>query len=259
MKTDRDVRGTVAPAGFTLVELLVVIGILGLLAALLTPAVMRALASARNAAIKSEIDMLHMALMNYKSEYGVAPPCGVGGIAASVRHLKRLFPRCADPADQLKNSGMGSVSGTSAISKWLAGFRSDPQYPLCDPQDLLTASQRVGLFDFDRARLNSATGAYAPKGKPGSPYVYIDASSYAAMPYAGGGVPGAMMMTLAGDTSPFVNVPGEANQFVSNEFFNSDTFQILCAGADETFGTDDDLSNFWPGTRKDYLDSLKKQ
>ena len=24
------------------------------------------------------------------------------------------------------------------------------------------------------------------------------------------------------------------------------------------FGTDDDLSNFWPGTRKDYLDSLNQ-
>jgi hypothetical protein len=39
--------------------------------------------------------------------------------------------------------------------------------------------------------------------------------------------------------------------------FNADTFQILCAGRDEQFGTDDDLSNFWPGTRREYLDSLK--
>ena len=40
-------------------------------------------------------------------------------------------------------------------------------------------------------------------------------------------------------------------------YFNPDSFQIICAGRDEKFGTDDDMSNFWPGTRKDYIDSLK--
>jgi hypothetical protein len=44
---------------------------------------------------------------------------------------------------------------------------------------------------------------------------------------------------------------------MSQPFANPDTFQILCAGRDEIFGNDDDLSNFWPGTRREYLDSLK--
>jgi len=29
--------------------------------------------------------------------------------------------------------------------------------------------------------------------------------------------------------------------------------------ATNNFGTDDDLSNFWPSTRREYLDSLKDQ
>ena len=43
----------------------------------------------------------------------------------------------------------------------------------------------------------------------------------------------------------------------ATEFFNATTFQILCAGRDEQWGTDDDLSNFWPGTRVEYERSLK--
>ena len=64
-----------ASRGFTLVEIMIVVAIIGLLAALLTPVVMQSLTKARNAAIKAEIDMLHMAIMNYQSEYGVLPPC----------------------------------------------------------------------------------------------------------------------------------------------------------------------------------------
>jgi len=69
-------RATALPqyGGFTLVELLVVIGIIAVLAALIVPAVFQARVTARNAAIKAEIDMLHMAIMNYKNEFGSFPP-----------------------------------------------------------------------------------------------------------------------------------------------------------------------------------------
>ena len=86
-------------AGFTLVELMVVIAIIALLAALITPAVIGARTSARNAAIKAEIDMLHMAIMNYKNEYGSFPPCFAIGRDLpnspdpALKHLKRIFPR----------------------------------------------------------------------------------------------------------------------------------------------------------------------
>ncbi len=43
----------------------------------------------------------------------------------------------------------------------------------------------------------------------------------------------------------------------SQAFFNADTFQILCAGRDEVWGNDDDLSNFWPRTRREFEDSRK--
>jgi len=237
-----------------------VIGIIGLLAAIITPVVMQSLTKARNAAIKAEIDMLHMAIMNYKNEYGSFPPAldtlATTGSSAG-KHLSRIFPRCptANLATQLAApfaappfSGFTpQITGTNALVYWLYGYTDDPTSPLSP------ASDRKVLYDFDRSRINSA-GAYAPPQKPGSPYLYVNSSLYnlSGMAYTGGSSPGAFRETYAGDATPFVNVGSE-----TNEFFNKDTFQILCAGRDEIFGNDDDLSNFWPGTRLEYLDSLK--
>jgi len=272
----RPIRG-----GFTLVELLVVIAIIGMLAALVTPAVFNARRSAQNAAIKAEIDMLHMAIMHYKNEYGSFPPCvdtrydGIAppntGIAPNTnlyqsageaaRHLARIFPRC-DALDQLNNSNPFKPSKTlrtsddslwleylyapapppaaadlhinphNALDAWLNGFTASAVTPLTP------AASRKKLFDFDSARV-TAGGLYAPSGKSGSPFIYIDNSKYLVF---AAGAPGS---TALG-----------ANRRTAAEFYNPDTFQILGAPVDEQWGTEDDLSNFWKGTRQDYLDSL---
>jgi prepilin-type N-terminal cleavage/methylation domain-containing protein len=260
-------------SAFTLVELLVVIVILAMLASLVTVAGARAMTAARNAAIKAEIDMLHMAIMNYKNEYGSFPPCvdteydgnsdSYTSSGQAAKHIARLFPRCTDAFLQLNAASSNDASRTSrtdadtvwltklyapnaipankdlhliphnAITAWLYGFTNDPTSPL-NP-----SASRSKLFDFDQSRISS--GFYAPSNKPKSPYIYIDKSKYPILAYAGvpSTIPGAELRT----SNPV-------------EYFNPDTFQILCAGRDEIFGTDDDLSNFWPGTRKDYLDSV---
>ena len=61
-------------AGFTLVELVIVIAIIGILAALITPAVMRAFGSARDAKVKVEITQLASAIAAFKATYGMDPP-----------------------------------------------------------------------------------------------------------------------------------------------------------------------------------------
>ncbi len=208
-------RGSALPqrSGFTLIELLVVIVILAMLLALVTPAVFQARRSAQNAAIKAEIDMLHMAMMQYKNEYGSFPPCT--GLADARSHVRRLFPRTpsatASPPNITTEITTAPTSSTS-LYYWLEGYTKNPTSPV-------QSGDRVKLFDFDQTRV-TAGNQYHPADKNGSPYIYIDASNY-----------GTGLGEVAG--------------------FNTDTFQILCNGIDETWNTPDDLSNFWKGTRGD--------
>ena len=66
--------------GFTLIELLVVITIIGLLAAILIPAVAKALNSAKKTRALTQIQDLDGALKRYFSEYGKMPvPVGQNG------------------------------------------------------------------------------------------------------------------------------------------------------------------------------------
>jgi len=238
--------------GFTLVELLVVIVIIAMLAALVTPAIMIAMSRAKVARIKAEIDMLHMAIMNYKSEYGSFPPSSSGVTAntdPAVKHVARLFPRCSPVINEFNAANAQSFTPQNALAAWLTGYSTDPTKPL-------TGGTKKKLYDFDQSRLSGLN--YAPSGKPGSPYIYIDSSVYT-VPI----IPPFMSVptfALTGGTYFAHRVPTSSAPLVLNDLnqpaFNPDTFQILCAGQDEEFGTDDDLSNFWPGTKRDYLDSL---
>jgi prepilin-type N-terminal cleavage/methylation domain-containing protein len=223
-------------AAFTLVELLLVIGIIGLLTAISVPVVMQSLAKARNAAIKAEIDMLHMAIMNYKAEYGSFPPCfdaAPNQGSPAGQHIKRLFPRSNILAEftTLQNGGLlQPLTPNNSLTTWLSGYTTDPRRPL-------TGGPRQPLYDFDKSRVTG--GAYHPAGKPESPYVYLNASQY-------------------GKTPGYTAYTAELNPLDGNMPFNLDTFQILCAGRDGVYNTDDDLSNFWPGTRKEYEDTVKQ-
>lgn len=151
-------------SAFTLVELLVVITIIGILAALITAAGAGALKRAQQARIKVEIDQLAMAIQTYKDGAGSYPPncqtddttINTGNEPATEplseqqvltdvkRHLKQAFPRHREPEDLLRViAGLpavdtsnfnrllaGGMSAGEAVVFWLGGFSSDPKYPI---------------------------------------------------------------------------------------------------------------------------------
>ncbi len=141
---------------FTLVELLVVITIIGILAALITAAGAGALKRARQAQIKTELDQITMAYQSFKDKYGAFPPnCQVDGTGDPIdeaqvltdikRHLKQAFPWHREPdsliaalagmttTGALLPSGQGLQGGMTAgesVVFWLGGFSTDPKYPI---------------------------------------------------------------------------------------------------------------------------------
>ncbi|MCA9072878.1 MAG: DUF1559 domain-containing protein [Planctomycetaceae bacterium] len=78
-------------AGFTIIELLVVIGILLLLGALFMPATRRAREPARRAACKSNLKQIAVALHNYHEQYGCFPPAYTMGPDCKPLHSWRTL------------------------------------------------------------------------------------------------------------------------------------------------------------------------
>jgi len=80
------------PQGFTLIEILVVIIVLGLLAALVGPRILGRVSEARSATARTQIDLLGLALDNYRLDNGVYPTTEQGLVALQEKPSREPLP-----------------------------------------------------------------------------------------------------------------------------------------------------------------------
>ncbi len=172
--------------GFTLVEMLVVILIIGLLMTISVAAVTRALTSGRQTALRLEINALSQAVEQYMQKYGDYPPDG-SDFAVLERHMRRVFPRMS-AQDRSLLTQLTRQRGTNppvfsyvamdraeALVFFLGGFSDDPLHPLtgesgplklvrgANPNDSTVTSDLANyeynatrdnaLFEFEPARI----------------------------------------------------------------------------------------------------------
>jgi general secretion pathway protein G len=79
--------------GLTLIEVLVVIIVLGLLAGLVGPRILGRVSEARSATARTQIELLSVALDNYKLDNGVYPTTEQGLEALRERPTREPVPR----------------------------------------------------------------------------------------------------------------------------------------------------------------------
>ena len=145
--------------GFTLVEVLVVIAIIGLLVGLLLPAVNAAMKSAKRGRIKMEMADLVNAIQRVQTEIGggTFPPDG-NNAADTASFFKRAFPRYTGAPPTGITSDTALVfwcGGAQDASGNFIGFSANPQNPFD------TSAARIGpYYDFDKTRIKT-TGASA--------------------------------------------------------------------------------------------------
>jgi prepilin-type N-terminal cleavage/methylation domain-containing protein/prepilin-type processing-associated H-X9-DG protein len=99
-------HGTRRLSGFTLVELLVVIAIIGMLVALLLPAVQSARESARRIHCSSSVKQIGLALLGYESARKTFPPGEVHGLTS-------------DPGYSASSHGASHCSWDGQIGIWM--------------------------------------------------------------------------------------------------------------------------------------------
>ena len=241
--------------GFTLIELLVVMIIIGILAALVTPAIMSAMRRSKEFTITSEMKQIEGALEKFKNEYGVYPvDFGNSDFWYGATLSGNRRPQTIDRAE--------------ALVVWLGGVSKNPEFPLGvlgfangyidDP-----GYKATRFFEFDETRLkdldNDGWMEYYPASGPQNPYVYFDARTL-----RGTNAPDAGTVDLVRNQSVYPSIhspelfagqirtdPGipsagkpiaaymntDASAFI-NATNAKHTYQLIAAGMDGEFGAD---------------------
>ena len=230
--------------GFTLVEMLVVIVIITILAAIAIPTVFGVISSAKDHTIGADISNIATGLEAYKLQVGSYPPdfttMAVTGQTPEqiiAIHLRSKYPYRNATADlpagiDLSTSlpvaaSVNTLDPAEALWFWLRGFSSDPQRPLAGPASALEV-ERTSFYDFNPTQLRDqdADGwpEYVAKNGRDVPFVYFNSDNYKI-------------------TAQNTNLPvhpytrGDLSQPpLQDQFVQPKKFQVISAGQDGEWG-----------------------
>jgi hypothetical protein len=225
--------------------MLVVISIIAVLAALLLPAITRALNTARNTAIAVEINQLASAIEAYKQDKGDYPP-NFGDSAIVLRHIRKCYPK-ADTAYV-----------TAFVTRACTRSATPPEYFIDEGESLVFwLSMKVqmvsgGYVENIRLQTTRDVRAYVNKSCKDTPYIYIDSRSYDNPATDTNDLvrfvspDGADMWAYGEDKATHVVRPywsstktGNTGTFKRLVYkpINPTTFQLICAGQDGEYGS----------------------
>jgi prepilin-type N-terminal cleavage/methylation domain-containing protein len=225
--------------GFTLVEMLVVIVIIGILASLVSVAVIRGLIHAKNYRIKQEISQLAQAMDAYKGKYGNYPPSN------SVDLRKHLQAAFINGGADITATSVPDMNPAQILVFCLRGYSKNPRQPITG------AGERDNFFQFDQTRIRgSAVGqyTYVPADGKDAPYVYFNCARHQQ----------SAVNTSATDAK-YTGSNGTAYRYITaaspNTYANPQSFQIISAGLDGDYGAASDKKQYPDGTNYNIADN----
>ena len=245
--------------GFTLVELLVVVAIIGLLAALLIPAVGVMQRKAYEMQVNVEISQIQRGLESFENKYGSLPPdfsdveAGTPwNQSVAYRFIRKTWPKINATelafVQYLAQNPTGSpdpinfLDNDTVIWFWLSGLSESSTHPFTGPGGPLSDnSLNNQLFAFQEERVKQARAtipagdANNPTGRDiyiyhyvpyriEKPYIYFDSRTYPVAVF---------------DATTFGVNPDFARPYflepVADRWAEKNKFQILASGRDEIF------------------------